>query len=1014
MGNSPRKRTGWLLTGIMVFVFISCIIPPLSSFAADDSWVVVPGSDPYWSTSGNWNLGYQPGATGATDNAILELSPTASSDATVIYNSQNNPTLGTVTVDGGNGYSLELEQSQGALTSTTQYIGYDGSGIYTQSVGANNIGSSSLSGNLYLGFNGGSNGTYNLSGDPTTSTLTVNGTEYIGYNGTGTFTQSGGTNAGRLFLGENSGSSGTYNLSDGQLLTPYEYIGFSGSGTFNQTGGTNEVGYEFELGSSSGSSGTYSLSDGQLRSSYEVVGFSGSGTFNQTGGTNTLTSVGQLILGSYMGGTGTYNLSGGQLIAFGENIIAGTFNQSGGSNSIGTRTSDPFPLYLGYNSGNNGTYNLSGDSTSTLTTGNEYIGYGGTGTFNQSGGSHTIGTTTSPSNLYLGYNSGSTGTYNLSGDPTTSTLTVNGNEYIGYNGTGTFNQSGGSHTVGGDLYLGYSAGSTGTYNLSGDPTTSTLTVNGTEYIGYNGTGTFTQSGGTNAGRLFLGENSGSSGTYNLSDGQLLTPWEYIGISGNGTFNQTGGTNYAGYDFGLGLSSGSSGTYNLSGGQLSSSMEEVGFSGSGTFNQTGGTNTLLSLGQLSLGSNSGGSGTYNLSGGQLIACGEYINAGTFNQSGGSNYIGHGSEPFSLYLGGNSGSSGTYNLSGDSTSTLTAGNEYIGYGGTGTFNQSGGSHTIGTTTSPSNLYLGYNSGSTGTYNLSGDPTTSTLTVNGDEYIGYNGIGTFNQSGGAHTVTGALTISANPGVSSGIYNLSGGTLTVNGGITNNDTLNYSGGTLTANLTNNGNVSLSGSGTRTVNGDVTNNGTFKVTNTIAQYTGTFTNNGAYVSDPAINHFINLVIGQTGYLQGGTSDQFLISGYFQNMSTSTLWNTSNALLGFDGGGQHSLFETGNFRWGTLDIFDGNSILLSGTGSLYLEHLIGLAFNPRNDTISNIWGNGLNIYYDAADNPLLDGHTYSLMGGGDLIAYNTNPTAPVPEPSTMLLLGAGLLGLAGFRKKLKK
>jgi len=47
--------------------------------------------------------------------------------------------------------------------------------------------------------------------------------------------------------------------------------------------------------------------------------------------------------------------------------------------------------------------------------------------------------------------------------------------------------------------------------------------------------------------------------------------------------------------------------------------------------------------------------------------------------------------------------------------------------------------------------------------------------------------------------------------------------------------------------------------------------------------------------------------------------------------------------------------------------------------------------------------------------TQWTMGGGGGFSYSrASAGAPVPEPATMLLLGSGLLGLAGFRRKFRK
>ena len=350
--------------------------------------------------------------------------------------------------------------------------------------------------------------------------------EYIGTTAAGgILNQSSYTNTvtSGLYLGQNSGSSGTYNLSGtGNLSAAIEYIGHYGTGTFTQSGGTNTISYDSYLGFLSGSSGSYTLSGGSLSANREHLGYYGTGTFTQSGGINTISDY--IELGGMSGGSGTYTLNAGSLSTYDEYIGGfaggggdGTFIQNGGTNTVSDY------LIMSWDSTSTSSYDLKDGSLSVAT--NECIGYGGKGTFTQSGGTHTIG-----QDLYLGVlyfsSTASSGIYNLSGG----SLSVTGAEYVGYQGTGSFTQSGGTHTISQGLYLGVDSGSSGTYNLSGG----SLSVTGGEYIGYAGTGDFIQSGGSHtvSGGIWLGP--GSSGTYTLSGGSLTADQ----INGN---LQNGGT-----------------------------------------------------------------------------------------------------------------------------------------------------------------------------------------------------------------------------------------------------------------------------------------------------------------------------------------------------------------------------------------------------------------------------------------------------------------------------------------
>ncbi|MFZ5447758.1 MAG: autotransporter domain-containing protein [Thermodesulfobacteriota bacterium] len=384
------------------------------------------------------------------------------------------------------------------------------------------------------------------------------------------------TSASELLVDQTQGTS-PYLLT-GNLTSDTEIVGRQSTGTLNQDSFSHTITNTLTLGEIPASRGTIDLKDGNLNvTGGEFVGLSGHGAFTQSGGSHTVSGSG-LALGLLHGSSGSYDLQGGSLeVSIGGRMYfsggeavgffgSGTFHQSGGSHTV---CGD---MGMGYNTTGIGTFNLSGGNLAIF--GGEGVGLNGIGVFTQSGGSHTVGggglMVSGEEDLTLGYAVTGRGSFYLSGG----SLAVNGRECVGWSGSGSFNQTGGVHAVSGDLTLGYAPTGIGTYNLQ-DGSLSALNVN----IGTSGTGSFTQDGGSHTitGTLALAVDPGSSGTYNLRGGSLNAGT--ITLNTGGTFNQTGGVL-------------SFNTFNQQGGTVTGSLTNR-----GTFNYTSGifSGTLVNYG-----------------------------------------------------------------------------------------------------------------------------------------------------------------------------------------------------------------------------------------------------------------------------------------------------------------------------------------------------------------------------------------------------------------------------------
>jgi len=890
------------------------------------------------------------------------------------------------------------------------------------------------------------------------------GTQIISY-GSGYVQQNGGyldiDNA--VSLSASGGPPGPtyeakYTLANGTLDCFYGLtVAGAGSNTFTQTGGTlfiqNGVKGYLNIGADpvigSARAGTYAL-DGAGHVTVSAMNVASLGLVDQKAGSITV---------DMLSVAGTYTFSGGTVRVDHGFVLTGTMKDFANVKTLdATDASKPGALI-----------DLSaGTFAGTLVTGaNSMVLYGAGGLPAGVTGtalSHAVGTTmtitasqgwqgwgtvkdhvncagtidaglsalgeTGWLNLEGGLNVTGTGSVNVGG--TTGAFPSKGHVYVddtisgmsggqisggymivGHNSAGTFTHTAGTNTIG-DLWISAKdpnvdppgASAEGTYLVSG---TAVVNLSGNLWLGSQGKGTFTQTGGAvTVGSMFKAgvyNSASAEGIYNLGGGTLTTgaTWLAMGNGSKTTFNHTAGTYHvgtasAGVFLLVGDGTGSVANYNLSGtGVLDSTNSWVAVgsaAGTGTFTQTGGTATIgggtWGGTRLTVGGYSGGSALYALSAGTLtLNAGSYLavsgnGAATFDQSGGT------CTTPELRLGGNysggdyavAGSAGTYLLRG--TGELDAGDEHVGRYNSGTFTHSAGRNALTGT-----LYVASGqAAATGTYELSGAATLTAPTEN----VGYDGTGSLKQTGGSNTVAGTLTVGYQ-GTASGTYEAGGGTLKVHDLVVGRDS-GTSHGT----------------------------GTFKITNAAA---------GVEVAG-------SLTVGQNGSLAavpGATIHMTGAAFSFQGTAESALADLANLTLLFEGGtgtvdtlevgGRRGGGFTNNFALGSLvlggsdvgrvrlvDLVD-NGNRVGGSECLYLSSLsvgTGSVLDLGGLPLT-IAGNDLALLQSYIAGGKVISSTSTLSSGN--VSYNsaTDTTVVVmPEPATLGLLVLGSLALVWRRR----
>lgn len=154
-------------------------------------------------------------------------------------------------------------------------------------------------------------------------------------------------------------------------------------------------------------------------------------------------------------------------------------------------------------------------------------------------------------------------------------------------------------------------------------------------------------------------------------------------------------------------------------------------------------------------------------------------------------------------------------------------------------------------------------------------------------------------------------------------------------------------------------------------------------------------------NEYLALGLESSG---GGLQEDYTVSfdlGNSYDLEGFYLWNNAG-LIQFDGAGVNSF---------ALNFYDSSSSLLGSSDGNALDILARQDFTF--DLVSDV--QFVDFVIRSNHSPRGYAAFYEISFEGTLVNSNGPPApAPVPEPATMLLLGTGLFGLAGARRKFKK